>query len=430
MEYNFPFPDIRNRRAVSRYDLNSGSVVAFWSKDGKRVRTGIIIMESRNWMLLAVNLYKDDGYFWYSDELPTNIYLFEATDEDKTWGLRYYLEYCYPENEEKFPLISLIDNKCRKNGERTWHYLKDLHDFLVRAPYLIDKAQWSEYKSVLSQRIMHDSGLQYEHNLIENYCFLIGVLMIAESEQDESKCKEMILLFYEKWDIFSWMYGIGIGRVVGSKLHNFTSVINIIRQSDRKHYLHLYLPLVESFTEKIYKYNDDKPEKLQEAIRKAKVIETREKQETDLDELFKILFPNKSLQALLSSRPAATIAEMHQKMEAQEEKISELENRLSTTITDFNRRYEALLHSFEALVRASVTFDEIKKGLGELSRTTAEGVLEKLSITLADNKRFMDELPKLRQFVRSKEKPSEVHNHFESGSQNQVFNGDVSGTFK
>ena len=88
------------------------------------------------------------------------------------------------------------------------------------------------------------------------------------------------------------------------------------------------------------------------------------------------------------------------------------------------------MHSFEALVRASVTFDEIKKGLGELSRTTAEGVLEKLSITLADNKRFMDELPKLRQFVRSKEKPSEVHNHFESGSQNQVFNGDVSGTFK
>ena len=88
------------------------------------------------------------------------------------------------------------------------------------------------------------------------------------------------------------------------------------------------------------------------------------------------------------------------------------------------------MHSFEALVKASISFDEIKKGLGELSRTTAEGVLEKLSITLADNKSFMAELPKLREFVKENETPKEVHNHFESGSQNQVFNDRVDGKFK
>ena len=103
---------------------------------------------------------------------------------------------------------------------------------------------------------------------------------------------------------------------------------------------------------------------------------------------------------------------------------------MSASISDFNRRYEALLHSFEALVKVSITFDEIKKGLKELSRTTAEGVLEKLSITLADNKRFMDELPKLREFVKLNDKPAEVHNHFESGSNNQVFNGEVNGNFE
>lgn len=439
MEFNLPYPDIRNRRAISRYDLNSGSVVAFLSKDCGRVRTGIIVMESRNWMLLAVNLYEDEGYFWYSDELPNDIHLYEANEEEKIWGLKYYLEYYYTYNEakednegtkEKFPLICLIDAKCHNNSDRTWYWSSNLHDFLLRAPYLIDRAQWSEYRSALGQRIKEMSGLQYERNRIENYCFLIGTLMIAESEKDESKCKEKILFLYEKWDIFSWMYGIGIGRVVGSKLHNFTSVINQICQSDRKYYLHLYLPLVESFTDKIFRYNDDKPEKLQGAIRKAKEIEAREKQETDLDELFNILFPQQYIQALLSNRPAATIAEMHQKIEAQEEKISELENRLSSTIIDFNRRYEALLHSFEAMAKASVTFDEIKNGLASLSRTTAEGVLEKLSITLADNKRFMYELPKLRDFIKSNEKPTEVHNHFEAGSSNQVFNGEVNSNFE
>ena len=64
-----------------------------------------------------------------------------------------------------------------------------------------------------------------------------------------------------------------------------------------------------------------------------------------------------------------------------------------------------------------------------MSRTTAEGVLEKLSITLTDNKRFMEELPKLREFVKSNEKSSEIHNHFEKDSGCQVFNGPVSGQF-
>jgi hypothetical protein len=253
--------------------------------------------------------------------------------------------------------------------------------------------------------------------------------MIAEHEQDVYRRKEMIQLFRKNWGQLSWMYGIGIGRVLGSALHNFTAVINQTAQNKRKHYLHLYLPLAEFFIDKICKYNDDKREKLQEAIRKARVVEAREKQEPELDELYGILFPKHSLEALSSNRPAATIAEMRQEMAAQEQKISSLESRLSASISDFNRRYEALLHNFEALVKVSITFDEIKKGLKELSRTTAEGVLEKLSITLADNKRFMDELPKLREFVKSNDKPTEVHNHFESGSNNQVFNGEVNGNF-
>ena len=41
----------------------------------------------------------------------------------------------------------------------------------------------------------------------------------------------------------------------------------------------------------------------------------------------------------------------------------------------------------------------------------------------------MDELPKLREFVKSNDKPKEVHNHYECGSNNQVFNGEVHGNF-
>jgi hypothetical protein len=260
-------------------------------------------MESPGWMLAAVNLYEEEGRIWYFDEMPENIELYEANEEETLWGLAYYLDYYYTDNEEYrgvHPLIAFINQECPKNAGNSWGAEALCEDMLTRVPDLFDKAEWTGIKHTLSQLIMQTSGLQYDCFRIEYYYFLIGVIMIAE---------------------------------------------------------------------------------------------------------------------------------MRQEMAAQEQKISSLESRLSASISDFNRRYEALLHSFEALVKVSITFDEIKNGLKELSRTTAEGVLEKLSITLADNKRFMDELPKLREFVKENDKPSEVHNHFEKESGCQVFNGPVSGQF-
>ena len=430
MNFNLSYPNVTQRKRVLPHALHGGSVVAFRSWLYDRPRTGVIVMESPDWMLAAVNLYEEDGRIWYSDELPENIELYEANEKETLWGLACYLDY-YTGNEEYkdvHPIIAFIDHECPK-ADNSWGANAFCQDMLTRVPDLIDKEEWTGIKHNISQLIMQTSGLQYDRFRIEYYCFLVGVLMIAEHEQDVYRRKEIIQLFRKNWGYISWMYGIGIGRVLGSALHNFTAVINQTTHNKRKHYLHLYLPLAEFFIDKICKYNDDKREKLLEAIRKAKVIEEREKHEPDLDELYGILFPRHSLEALSSNRPAATIAEMRQKMAAQEQKITSLESRLSASISDFNRRYEALLHSFEALVKVSITFDEIKKGLKELSRTTAESVLEKLSITLADNKRFMDELPKLREFLKSNDKPAEVHNHFESGSNNQVFNGEVKGNF-
>ena len=431
MEYTLPYPDVTYRKRILPYSLQCGSVVAFRLWQYGKARTGIIVMEYSNWMLAAVNLCEEEGRIWYSDELPDGIELYEANEEETLWGLRYYLDYYYADNEKHkgiSPLIAFINGECPKDDNNSWAVTL-CQEMLTRVPNLIDKSEWTGLKDIVSQLIMRTSGLQYDRFRIEYYCFLIGVLMIAEHEQEIYRRKEKIELLRKNWDQFSWMYGIGIGRVLGSRLHNFTAVINQTAQGRRKHYLHLYLPLAECFIDKICKYNDDKRDKLQEAIAKARIFEAREKQETDLDELYGILFPKHSLEALSSNRPASTIAEMREEIAAQEQKISSLESRLTASISDFNRRYEALLHNFEALVKVSITFDEIRKGLGELSRTTAEGVLEKLSITLADNKRFMDELPKLREFVKSNEKPSEVHNHFERECGCQVFNGAVTGQF-
>ena len=421
------YPDVTNRRRIWPNSLHYGSIVAFRKWQCEKERTGIIVMEYENWMIVAINLYKEEGRVWYSDELPNDIELYEATEDEILCGLSYFLNYDteVEGSIEAHPLISLIRTHCKEDA-----YVPFCREALIRVEYFTDEAERRELKHDISQLIMQSSGLQYDRCLVENYCFLLGVIMIVNTENDKYRRTELIKTFRDNWGHFSWMYGLGLGRVLGSKLNNITSVINQTTQNDRKYYLHLYLPLAEFFIDKIGKYTNEKPEKLRRAIERARIVEAREKQETNLDALYGILFPNHSLEALRSSRPAGTIEEMRQELVARDQKISALESRLSESISNFNHRYESLLHSFEALAKASITFDEIKKGLGELSRTTAEGVLEKLSITLADNKMFMDELPKLREFVKSNETPKVIHNNFAPGSQNQVFNDRVDGKFK
>ena len=56
LEYNLPFPDVTRRKMIQPFLLHRGDVVAFKSRDQ---RTGIIVMEYPNMMMVAVNLYED-----------------------------------------------------------------------------------------------------------------------------------------------------------------------------------------------------------------------------------------------------------------------------------------------------------------------------------------------------------------------------------
>ena len=78
MDYNLSYPNVTYRKRILPYSLHHGSVVAFRSRQYGEARTGIIVMESSDWMLAAVNLYEEEGRIWVSDELPEKIELYEA----------------------------------------------------------------------------------------------------------------------------------------------------------------------------------------------------------------------------------------------------------------------------------------------------------------------------------------------------------------
>ena len=433
-QYNLSIPDIKGRRAVLPYELHRGSIVAFAMREYDTERTGIIVMDSPRYMKMAYNMYGDVGGMWVEQDLPQeDIWLFEANEEETLWGLRYFMWAEYGGTESlkgRSPFIDFILEESPKKEEDEvgkWHFCQSM---LARVPDLVDGSMWKELKNSLTTLFVQSGGLQFNQFRAECYAYLIGVLMIAECESDPDRRKQKIALLNKKWGHFSWMYGMALGRVLGCRLHNFTAVINQAANT-RKKYLHLYLPLAERYADKMLIYNDDKTETLHAAINKARKVEAQVEQNTDLDDLYRILFPRVFRDAMSSARPAATIAELKQEVNEKDRKIRELEKALSESIPEFNTRYETLLHNFEDLAAASVSFDEIENGLCNLSRAMAEAVVGHLSVTLAANKRFTDQIPRFLQAIGDKDKTgTEIHNHFEAGSNCQVFNGPTTGEFK
>ena len=349
MKYNLPFPNVQHRQRVHPYMLLRGSVVAFRYWDMKRPRTGIIVMDNRTMMLVAINLYDKNGDdAWYMDELPDKIELYEAEKDEKIWGFKLFLEENYSEcleYEGQNPYIAFINHESPQRND-TYYADGFCKDFLSHVPFILERSEWEPLKQQLWQAIQQSGGLQFNRFRTENYCYLIGVLMIVETWSNDFTDEIKLELFKREWTQFSWMYGMAIGRVIGTALNNFTAVVNQVGQNNRKHYLHLYLPLVENNIEKICNYKIDNRYKLEEAIRKAREKEALEEQKPDLDELYHILFPKHFVLAMADSRPAATIADLKEKLAERDQIIKKLQ----TDIDDVSRKYNAVLEQLKNAV--------------------------------------------------------------------------------
>ena len=406
-EKKMPFPDVTFRSRVYPIELHRGSVVAFLYKEPySSPRTGVIVMEDRSMMMAALNLYEEEGRIWVMDKLPDNILLFEANEEEKLWGYHYFLSWGSEQNSidnnEDF-FVDFIDYECpQKEGD--YGRERFCNDILTYVPRLTERSQWKKIKDSLTKKLSHIGGLQFNRFQAEYYCFLIGILMIAEYSKDEEIRLDRTKLFKKEWDQFSWMYGIGIGRVIGSGLHNFTAVVNQTGHNNRKYYLHLYLPLVEYYFDKIIEYNDDKPEKLRLAINKAKKTEELEEQKTDLDDLFGILFPKHLKEIMSSSRPARTFAKMRKEMEAKEQRIKELED----AVDDLSHRYDEVLAQLTCAVNDvgsdKISADDLTAAFLRFPTVLALSFFGSMSTLLASNPTWQKYAPAIEEKILAQQK--------------------------
>ena len=408
MRYNLPLPNVQSRKRIYLDTLHRGSVVAF-SIIGElnRPRTGIIVMWSRSMMLVAINLCdeNEDGA-WYMDELPDGIELYEAEKDEKLWGLKFFLDNEYakrPEFEGNNPYVAFIDNECPRKDDG---YAKELFckEFLLHVPDMLEKSEWESLKQLLWHTILQSGGLQFDRFRTEYYCYLIGVLMIADTWSNDSTDEVKMELFRSQWHQFSWMYGMAIGRVIGTALNNFTAVVNQVGQGNRKHYLHLYLPLVENNLDKICSYKVDNRYKLEEAIRKARGKEALEEQKTDLDELYHILFPKHFTLAMADSRPAATIADLKEKLAERDQIIIKLQADIDNVSNQYQKVLEQLKNAVAEVEKDKISGEDLTASFLRFPTELALSYFGTMSALFALNLTWQKYSPMIMELILAKQK--------------------------
>jgi hypothetical protein len=410
MKYDIPLPIIdSNRKRLMPNFLHRGKVVAFRSWHYTKPQTGVIVMEDKQMMLVAHNLYnKNEDDMWYMDFLPENhIELYEANENEKLWGYKFFLDYVYgveEGKEGKNPYIAFIENEC-PHEDYDWERKTFCQNLLSFVPKMLDKSEWEGLKHQLWQVIQQSGGLQYNRYCTEYYCFLIGVLMIAEDSTNSFIYNSRIKQFKKEWYQLSWMYGMAIGRVTGTGYNSFTAVVKQAGSNRRKHYLHLYLPLVENNIEKICRYNKSENKyKLQEAIRQMREVEALHEQKTDIDDLYHILFPKHFVYAMSSSRPAATIAGLKEEMAAKEMKIKELENSVDDLTNRYNNVLEQLTEAVKDLEADRITSTDLEAAFLRFPTELALMFFGNMSTLLALNPTWQKYAPQIQGKILTKQK--------------------------
>ena len=198
--YNLPLPDIRFRSRKYPEDLRGGDVVAYRKKNyGGSYSTGVMVIGDYRMFLVATNY--SYGEPWYNDIIDDRIELFTANEDEKSWGIRFLFDHIYCSDDQKSGLEAILEFVERTFPQENSISSRDKElcfKFMIELPWCVSNVDWNEAKAQLwkiAYKEIQDTGLQFNKARVEFFCFLIGVLMIADSTSDNYKLKELLRTF-------------------------------------------------------------------------------------------------------------------------------------------------------------------------------------------------------------------------------------------
>ena len=327
----YPIPDLSFRREMIYETPIEGEVVAYQTD----TCVGLMLLERPSWFLRATHFDSDPDYVWSEDEVPTKTKFFYPTEEECIWGYDEFIKHLLTDFETgngNDPILAYLDRNLANIFEN--HSGKIICNIIERLPYHIKDIK--QYEAKIWNNGLKEIGVDFNRKKAEIYCYFLSVVRIWEyTKGHEQNYRWWVYQLYENWKHFSWMYGMVLGRIVGSADKNFTALVNHLDCKNRCPYIHLYVPLIEQNIEKYPEYNNvEKKKKLLDAIAKIKLTGEREQQDSNLDELFSVLFPQQFLRLAHDNHPVASVAEL--KDECEKLKLDLDIAKKNTTIININ----------------------------------------------------------------------------------------------
>ena len=407
MNFNIPLPNILIRNRVKRKNLHRGDVVAFRIREAYQCRIGIIVMSDNKKIMMAVDLNSENNAMCYDVFLSYDIELYEASEEEILWGRKFFLVHEYSKTghiDDLNIFLDFIDHESPSNDCGNYVKEKFCKRFLSTVPDMLEPSEQAKLKNLVMERILQSGGLQFNRYQTEFLCFLTGVLMITEKCDSVMKRRSLIDQLNKQWHHLTWMYGMVIGRVLGSKFPNFTAVTRQLEFCERSNYLHLYLPLIENNLDKISKVAGNRRKKLQAAINYMREKEALEEQKSDLDELYSIIFPQNFQLAMLNSRPATTIADLRKEVAEKDQRIKKLENDIDGMTNKYNHVLEQLTKAVDDVETDMISSKDLVAAFLRFPTELALMFFGSIATLLAMNPTWQKYAPQIQEQMLTKQK--------------------------
>lgn len=306
----------------------------------------------------------------------------ESAGLDETWhhywqraGTSFVWSYLMNEGE----VASYFDGKRLNDIVESWigeslHSSDRLHEhraLLLKAVCQGYSTDWKALQTVVVPELTHGPS-DYEKVRLEYFCILDAIIKVMLDEGSDREQKVYYLnQINQKWDLLSAIYSVMTGKLINTGFNHFSPVLGQFK-GKQKEYATLMVAALRHHPQVLVNY---KSRQIRAEIEKA----SREiKQNTELNDLCRILFPRAQWGDYDLKSPRLTTAEMMQKVRESEE--------LKQLLQQVEEYARALQSELDDAIKMQSLCDALKR----LDPATARAIFAQLDMVLEGNNEVWD----------------------------------------
>lgn len=257
-----------------------------------------------------------------------------------------------------------LDNQC--GGYR----LYENRSFLIIALREGYNTDWITLHSKVIPELK-DCPSDYDKIRLEYYCFLDAIIKVALDDNSRVQKCEYWQQINQSWDILSAIYSVMTGKLINTGYNQFNPLISQFK-SKNKEFATLMVAALRHHPEVLI--NNKAWQIKSEIEQSSKEI----KQNTELNNLCRILFPTAQWSDYDLKTPRMTTAEMMQKVRESEEL-----KRLLKQVEEYARTLQTELDD-------AIKMQSLREAFTHLDPATARAIFAQIDMVLEDNNEVWD----------------------------------------